>query len=406
MIIQTASFKLNNSKMKLSYLIFLFLIIFSCSSPEGNLFEINPQTFTDNKITLAEIADDIKYIPLDNSFPIEITYSMRITNNNIYISIKDVGIVQFDLNGKFVRNIGHKGRGPGEYRYGMEFAVDEKNGRTYVADNDKIKIYNQGGVFLRDISHKEYIGSGAEGVEMFESLLFIPDYNTFGNSKFNWIILDTLGNLVSKKVNSVPPVNGSEVQNGCIYKFENKLFYFNLLNDTIFSISTDLKAKGAYLFSKGDYRWPEGLVFNSFYQLYKLFIPHRMFETKHFIFLTYNYLDRSALALIDKTTKKTFLAYKYDEKSRGIVKTRVYIINDLDGGMPWSTRYITYYYVGNDSEYITTLINPFDFKAYISSTEFKNAIPKYPEKKKALEKLAKSLKETDNPVLMMVRLKK
>ena len=36
----------------------------------------------------------------------------------------------------------------------------------------------------------------------------------------------------------------------------------------------------------------------------------------------------------------------------------------------------------------------------------KTLLPKYPEKKKELEKLANSLKETDNPVLIIVRLKK
>lgn len=103
-------------------------------------------------------------------------------------------------------------------------------------------------------------------------------------------------------------------------------------------------------------------------------------------------------------TKKTYLAYKFDEKTRNIVRPG--IINDLDGGMPLSTVPIFYYYDENDSEYITSLINPFVLKAYISSVEFKNKVPKYPEKKKELEKLANGLKETDNPVLMLVKLKK
>ena len=29
-----------------------------------------PRTFVENKITLADIADDIKYIPLDDSIPL------------------------------------------------------------------------------------------------------------------------------------------------------------------------------------------------------------------------------------------------------------------------------------------------------------------------------------------------
>ena len=41
-------------------------------------------------------------------------------------------------------------------------------------------------------------------------------------------------------------------------------------------------------------------------------------------------------------------------------------------------------------------------KNYVAGEEFKKAIVKYPEKKEELRKLADSLKETDNPVLVMV----
>jgi hypothetical protein len=45
-------------------------------------------------------------------------------------------------------------------------------------------------------------------------------------------------------------------------------------------------------------------------------------------------------------------------------------------------------------------------KAHVTFSVFKNSKSKYHEKKKELEKLANSLKETDNLILMMVRLKK
>jgi len=45
-------------------------------------------------------------------------------------------------------------------------------------------------------------------------------------------------------------------------------------------------------------------------------------------------------------------------------------------------------------------------KEYIASNEFKESNPKYPERKKELEELVNGLKETDNPVLVLVRLKK
>ena len=64
------------------------------------------------------------------------------------------------------------------------------------------------------------------------------------------------------------------------------------------------------------------------------------------------------------------------------------------------------YFVENGREYIIGLTYPYKIKTRVESNEFENSVPKYAEKKKELEKLADSLKETDNPVLMVVRLKK
>ena len=41
----------------------------------------------------------------------------------------------------------------------------------------------------------------------------------------------------------------------------------------------------------------------------------------------------------------------------------------------------------------------------MAGDEFQNLIPEYPEKKKELENLEVNLQETDNPVLVLVRLK-
>jgi hypothetical protein len=51
------------------------------------------------------------------------------------------------------------------------------------------------------------------------------------------------------------------------------------------------------------------------------------------------------------------------------------------------------------------IIEAKQLKNYASSNDFKVNVPKYPEKKKQFEDLAKSLTEFDNPVLMLVRFK-
>ena len=74
-------------------------------------------------------------------------------------------------------------------------------------------------------------------------------------------------------------------------------------------------------------------------------------------------------------------------------------MNNFDNGPCFIPRIITEY---NNA---VQIINAFELKAYVNSETFKNATPKYPEKKKELEQLANSLDENDNPVLMLVKLK-
>jgi len=73
--------------------------------------------------------------------------------------------------------------------------------------------------------------------------------------------------------------------------------------------------------------------------------------------------------------------------------------NDYDGGI----NLVPEYKVG-DSMLISWLY-PYEIMNYVSSKTFKSSNPKYPDKKKELEKLANSLDENDNPVLMLLKLK-
>ena len=76
------------------------------------------------------------------------------------------------------------------------------------------------------------------------------------------------------------------------------------------------------------------------------------------------------------------------------------IVNDLDGGPNILPKTI------KDDITIIALVDALQLKTHVSSEAFKNSTPIYPEKKKELEKLANNLKETDNSILILVKLKK
>ncbi|MGE5406765.1 MAG: 6-bladed beta-propeller [Methanosarcina sp.] len=382
------------------------------------MLEIDPDPgkFIAYKIILSDIIDDIQYTPLDNTCPIGRSLKLRIVGGKIYLSIRD-GIVQFEHNGKFLRKIGRQGRGPGEYSYGWEFAVDELSGNIFVSDYGKIKVYSPGGVFLRDIHTEKYGDSNhIFNIEVFNSLIFIPDFNNLGNSEYNWVFIDTLGMLVSKKENSAPKfLGGVEINgfqsyltgSGNTYRFGNRLFYYNYFNDTIFAISSDLSYQGIYLFA-GDNRLPKEYVKIASSQLdaflYKTFIPYSIFETNQFLVFLYEYQNKSTIAFIDKKNNQTFEASSSKIDPGSFKKAKLLIINDFDGGLPLANDFK--HYSINGEGYIAAFINPIDLKQYVSSSEFKNIVPKYPEKKESFRKMAESVNEMDNPILVTAHLKK
>lgn len=129
--------------------------------------------------------------------------------------------------------------------------------------------------------------------------------------------------------------------------------------------------------------------------------PKLLFETGQFIVYRC-YFKKPIIALIDKSDKRTSIVY-YESKhgSNGWNYTGG-IINDIDGGLMFQPEY---YFIEDDRELICNLNNSNDIKSHVSSNDFKNSIPLFPEKKKEFEKLADKLNETDNPVLMVIRLK-
>lgn len=123
-----------------------------------------------------------------------------------------------------------------------------------------------------------------------------------------------------------------------------------------------------------------------------------IFETDRYIVIRY-YFRNPILLLYDKYDREPYLLnLEYEQNSyvNGIE-------NDLDAG----PTFIPDQYISeNGREYIVGVIDPIIIKTIVSSESFKKTIPKYADKKKELEILAESLKETDNPVLMLIRMKR
>ena len=105
-----------------SYTFFLLILLLLCSCGAKEEYYIDNNTLdidtivSEEKTWLSAIYKSVKVIPLDNS---EIVLSdivkMQVSNNFIYVLDKTQQLYMFNNEGLFLRKIGNKGGGLGEY---------------------------------------------------------------------------------------------------------------------------------------------------------------------------------------------------------------------------------------------------------------------------------------------------
>ena len=380
---------------KLMLAVILPSFFMGCHSETGNLYEFNPVSISENTISLSEIADDVYYIPLDNYYPMGLIYdNIEFINGAIYLSVKDVGVLYFNRDGKLVKKIGAAGRGPGEYLYCYSFVVDNKSETIYVNNRPGLKVYSKDGKFLKELSLKEY-GYISE-IKTFNSNLYAFYEIQDEGCNYKWILVDSSGIISHKQRITTAPFKSGVGGGVGICMNNNKLTYWNgNFDDTIFSILPDLSEKPFLKVSSGEFRLPKNKIIYP-NEVDKFFSIANLIETNNFIMIRYFCNEKKYFAIIDKRTTEKYTTYWDFDGSGGIV-------NDIDCGIDFLP---VVYFTENDREFLVAKINPYQIIHHQQSSRFKDMFTIYPEKKRKFEDLANSLKETDNPVLMIVRLNK
>ncbi|MFP4366183.1 MAG: 6-bladed beta-propeller, partial [Bacteroidales bacterium] len=291
----------------------LGLLMLSCNEigqkktfPESEeiKIKINPRNFSDSEFFLSDIADDIIYIPLDDSILIGSDhFSFKVINHKIYLG-GEGNLVYFNMEGKNPKQIGNIGKGPGEYLYCSYFAVDE-NGNIYVlGKRNAILVYSPNGRFIKEI--KLPAGSFFQDIDFLGSSLFLAEYIHGGHSPNRWLIIDTTGIVLSQKHNFLPPSTSGRGPAGGIYKYRNEISYWDNKIDTVYSIKTDFTYKPSLVVPPGNHRLPfDGIPFNISPREYiekhrEFFLLGDIIETNKYYFLNYQYERKMNIALINK----------------------------------------------------------------------------------------------------------
>lgn len=391
--------------LKVFLLIFLFVIGCQGTSQRDknqiavfNL-EVLPNT---SSIKLSDLGfDHIEYVPLETTdqslmggrFDLSDPGSRLLIGSDYYIVKQFNTVLKFRNDGSFVARIGTIGRGPNEILNCNDVAIDKEN-NIYIVDafEKKIFIYSGNGEFIKTVNYPIY---GAREFRFVEGMFLSYSQNNLGNVEDSFNLIDSTGNIVKKFPNIYPFVKQPNEAYGFVhevlfYNYDNKLFKKEVYSDTIFSFE-NFEFEPHMVINLGDKSITQkarseisGMDISK-----KFIIPRNLFEFGDFIYYEFGY---------------GFVNYSFigSKKSsfQALIKTGEGIINDLDGGpniLPM---------ISKDDKSIIGWIESIQLKAYVTSSEFLNSKPKYPEKKKALEELANKLTIYDNPVLMVVTFNK
>lgn len=405
-------------------LLFILLAILSCHRNSKKKLSDSTSFYTipfneiiknQRQVNLSEIATDIEFIELENSSDALITFidGMKLVKDYIFIDSGKSPIKQFSRDGKFIRQIGKIGRGPGEYDNCRIFSVDDKNRLIYIQGNalSKISVYNFTGKFVKSI---EYPAIGRWRNVWSRDSFFVSFQEPMeGNEPYVFMEHNELGDTLQAIPNRIFWNNDEQYYNMYLgfvnpfYRFEEKLHMKSWYNDTVYTYNKSNRIVPKFFIDLGKHKLPDDLIYE---RKYTRPLPENLcwtgvHETSRYIFIPYGYhFDVNKMRM----TKEEESCVIYDKETKeGITveeSTQWEIINDIDGGPDFRLNY----YV--DGTYINdTLalmpISAIELKQYLDSKEFKNKKVKFPEEKEKLNQLNKKLKEDDNFFLMLVKLK-
>lgn len=160
---------------KIFSLFFFSIIFYSCSFKTPNsgqekvkedtsyvynemrLIEIDiTKKYPSKEIILQEIAD-VEYIPLETNDEFLYEGPLDYTGNELIIghNFEEGNIFIFDRSGKAIRRINHKGQGRGEYSIISSLAYDQINKELFISDmyRKKIYVYDLDGAFKRSLNY-------------------------------------------------------------------------------------------------------------------------------------------------------------------------------------------------------------------------------------------------------------
>lgn len=384
-------------------LIYTILIVFSCRdniSVNNDLtefypYEINLIDSINNirTLKLSNLCKEIKYISLETNPSNVIREIRQIALTDSFIFISDFNsLFQFNLkNGKFIRQIGKQGRGPEEYIYIRDICVNDINKTIFISSplNRKLLEYDFNGRFVKSVAIPVNFGDLVIR-DSTSLMLHMPNVPVPEEGKvLSWCVIDLEGNVKQEINNSLKRSSfpGFSIIESPLYNYNGNAHFMEFGIDTLYFFHKSEKQPYA-LFDLGTLKMDPDPVCNpeTIDNLADNLWIYNIYEDDKRLYINLNrgLSIEPFPCVFNKNTKEITIL-----KEHGFV-------NDLDGGpLFWPKE------VYRDSVLID----------YINASKLKISKPinsQYSantEARLVLERLVDDLHETDNPVIMIGKLK-
>jgi len=364
----------------------------------------------ENKAQLSQIIDgDIEYIPLETKKEILLGNSPRVFTTDLYIvAITPKQIYLFDRKtGKFVREVGHYGKDPGGYRNVLTaFTFDEQQSQVYTQgwDSKVYAAYSLEGniakkVTVQPIEREEDMANNVFS-EMVTSIAPLNDtafvgyvWNINGKQEAKLIAF----NKNNPRIKVFPQykrfdfdINRDGISvfnwNAKFYFLDDQLRFFERFTDTVFTVSMNTLAP-EFVLQRGETEEASATNITNKKGEVSYLPVEDLFGAERFLFFKIKqpreeFKGDFYYGFYDKATNTTVLS----ENDKGIK-------NDVNGFLPFPFKSV------NQNNEVAGLLEAFEVKLWFDKNP--EAAAKLPDNLKSFS----TLEETDNPVVMIAKLK-
>ena len=395
---------------KLFFLAFCSVIV-GCKSKSSSVQEsvvpvekqtpvINFENISDDPSRMLRMSDlvaSIEYIRPEYPKTLIRFIEKSILTDSLLFVLSSDNLFCYSRDGKFIREIGHHGRGPTEHLGIRSFSVYQN---TVAINSNFSKI-----IQLYDLNGK-HIGSTPSGGDAYridllsnESIALHLGHGISLKKPDLYIsrIINYQGDTLAIK-NVTPDYQEGRSNPSNFWYYKDSLRIWNGLNDTVFSV-TNNKIEPRYILNFGKYKMAPEVFYD--YQnrdrAWRHYILNPSFhETEKYLLIMYQYNNKIWVSCYEKATNQLFSWSQEPEYISEGGYADGGLLNDIDGGKP-------FYFGMSQSGIKVTSSAAGSLIEYANSGKINKNSNELARKK--LEALIASLSEEENDVVIVHTLK-